>query len=55
MVNGGPATERMTKVDTAWLRMDSPGNLMMIMSVWTVKPGIDYANLCERVQERLLK
>ncbi len=31
--------ERMTKVDTAWLRMDSPGNLMMIVGVWTFKPA----------------
>ncbi|MFO1246487.1 MAG: wax ester/triacylglycerol synthase family O-acyltransferase [Ramlibacter sp.] len=45
----------MTKVDTAWLRMDSPSNLMMIVGVWTLKPGIKYADLCLRVQERLLK
>ena len=51
----GLAGERMTKVDTAWLRMDSPSNLMMIMGVWTLKPAIQYDELCERVQERLLK
>ncbi len=45
----------MTKVDTAWLRMDSPSNLMMILGVWTLKPGIRYEELCRRVQERLLK
>ncbi|MGE0497002.1 MAG: wax ester/triacylglycerol synthase family O-acyltransferase [Ramlibacter sp.] len=45
----------MTKVDTAWLRMDSPANLMMIVGVWTLKPGIKYAELCQRVEERLLK
>ncbi len=25
--------QRMSSVDTAWLRVDSPGNLMMIVSV----------------------
>ncbi len=47
--------ERMTKVDTAWLRMDLPGNLMMIVGVWTFKPGIRYPELCQRVEERLLR
>lgn len=51
----GLSGERMTKVDTAWLRMDSPGNLMMIVGVWTLAPGIRYQDLCARVEERLLK
>lgn len=51
----GLSGERMTKVDTAWLRMDSESNLMMIVGVWTLKPGIRYEDLCQRVQERLLK
>lgn len=51
----GLAGERMSKVDTAWLRMDSEANLMMIVGVWTLKPGIRHADLCQRVQERLLK
>lgn len=51
----GLSGERMSKVDTAWLRMDSPSNLMMIVGVWTLEPGIGYEALCERVQERLLK
>jgi WS/DGAT/MGAT family acyltransferase len=51
----GLAGERMTKVDTAWLRMDSDHNLMMILGVWTLRPGIAYEALCERVEERLLK
>ncbi|WP_439519521.1 wax ester/triacylglycerol synthase family O-acyltransferase [Hydrogenophaga sp.] len=46
--------ERMSKVDTAWLRMDSPSNLMMIVGVWILRPGIDHAALAERVRERLL-
>nr|WP_255429297.1 wax ester/triacylglycerol synthase family O-acyltransferase [Ramlibacter albus] len=45
----------MSKVDTAWLRMDSAANLMMIVGVWTLQPGVSYADLCKRVEERLLK
>jgi diacylglycerol O-acyltransferase len=51
----GLAGERMSKVDTAWLRMDSASNLMMIVGVWTLKPAIDYDDLCRRVEERLLQ
>ncbi|MDO9197015.1 wax ester/triacylglycerol synthase family O-acyltransferase [Rhodoferax sp.] len=51
----GPTGERMSKVDTAWLRMDSPMNLMMIVGVWIIKPGVSYRAVCERVEERLLK
>ena len=46
--------ERMSKVDTAWLRMDSPTNLMMILGVWILRPGINLPALSERVRERLL-
>jgi diacylglycerol O-acyltransferase len=51
----GLSGERMSKVDTAWLRMDSDSNLMMINGVWTLAPGIDWQTLCERVQERMLQ
>ncbi|HYD76760.1 wax ester/triacylglycerol synthase family O-acyltransferase [Ramlibacter sp.] len=51
----GLAGERMSKVDTAWLRMDSDHNLMMILGVWTLRPGIAYEALCHRVEERLMK
>ncbi len=51
----GMSGERMTKVDTAWLRMDSDSNLMMIVGVWVLQPGVDYDTLCARVEERLLK
>lgn len=46
--------ERMSKVDTAWLRMDSPSNLMMILGIWILKPGITHADLSERVRDRML-
>ncbi|MCF8208221.1 MAG: wax ester/triacylglycerol synthase family O-acyltransferase [Rhodoferax sp.] len=45
----------MSKVDTAWLRMDSESNLMMIVGVWVIQPGIRYEDLSQRITERLLK
>jgi WS/DGAT/MGAT family acyltransferase len=47
--------ERMGRVDTAWLRMDSDSNLMMIVGVWVLRPGISHAALRTRLEERLLK
>jgi len=46
--------ERMSKVDTAWLRMDCDSNLMMIVGVWVLRPGVSLAALQERVSERLV-
>ena len=37
--------ERMSKVDTAWLRMDSASNLMMIVGVWVIRPKLKLADL----------
>jgi WS/DGAT/MGAT family acyltransferase len=45
--------ERMSKVDTAWLRMDSAHNLMMIVGVWIIQPGVAYADLAARLQQRM--
>lgn len=50
-----PSTERMSRVDTAWLRMDNDVNLMMIVGVWLLTPGITYDALAERVTDKLLK
>jgi WS/DGAT/MGAT family acyltransferase len=49
------ARERMSRVDTAWLRMDNDVNLMMIVGVWLLRPKVAYGALCERVTEKLLK
>ena len=49
------ASQRMSRVDTAWLRMDNDVNLMMIVGVWLLQSGITHAQLCERVQDKLLK
>ncbi len=51
----GLSGERMTKVDTAWLRMDCDANLMMIVGVWQLTPGVKYAAVCERIENSLLK
>nr|WP_255368831.1 wax ester/triacylglycerol synthase family O-acyltransferase [Polaromonas sp. OV174] len=45
----------MSKVDTAWLRMDGDANLMMIVGVWQLAPGVSHAAVCERIENSLLK
>lgn len=47
--------ERMSKVDTAWLRMDSASNLMMIVGVWVIRPSVRFEDLRTRLEERLLQ
>ena len=49
------AVERMSRVDTAWLRMDTDANLMMIIGVWLLEPAITHEALCRRVEDSLLK
>uniref|UniRef100_UPI00192A1CB5 hypothetical protein n=1 Tax=Escherichia coli TaxID=562 RepID=UPI00192A1CB5 len=51
----GQISERVSKVDTAWVRMDTEANLMMFVGVWSIRPGITLAALRERVADRLLK
>ncbi|MBP7667387.1 MAG: wax ester/triacylglycerol synthase family O-acyltransferase [Burkholderiaceae bacterium] len=50
-----PADRRMSRVDTAWLRMDNDVNLMMIVGVWLLTPAITLDALRERIETRLLK
>jgi WS/DGAT/MGAT family acyltransferase len=51
-----PATaERMSRVDTAWLRMDNDVNLMMIVGVWLLTPALSMEALRARVADKLLK
>ena len=47
--------EPMSKVDTAWLRMDNDVNLMMIVGVWLLTPALPYEALCSRIEDKLLK
>jgi diacylglycerol O-acyltransferase / wax synthase len=51
----GLTGERMSRVDTAWLRMDNDANLMMIVGVWMLRPSVRFADVCEKIEQRLLK
>jgi len=47
-------TERMSRIDTAWLRMDTEANLMMIVGVWLLAPRLGLTELQARVGPGLL-
>ena len=49
------ASERMSRVDTAWLRMDNDVNLMMIVGVWLLTPRIALEDVRRRYADKLLK
>jgi len=46
--------EKMSSVDTAWLRMDSPRNLMMIVGIFVFEAPIGKERLAGLLGERLL-
>ncbi len=46
--------ERLSPVDTAWLRMDRPANLMMIVGVLIFDGPLDHARLRRTLEARLL-
>jgi hypothetical protein len=47
-------SERMSRVDTAWLRMDTDANLMMIVGIWMLEPELSLGELRARVEGSLL-
>ena len=49
------AKERMSNVDAAWLKMDAPNNLMMIMGVMIFEDALDLERLKELLAARLLR
>ena len=49
-----PDQERMSAVDTAWLRMDRQANLMMIIGVWILDEPLDFARFRRVIAERFL-
>ena len=49
-----PIKEPISKVDTAWLRMEQPDNLMMINGVFILDGPLDYTRLLETVEQRFL-
>jgi diacylglycerol O-acyltransferase len=46
--------ERMSGVDTAWLRMDRPSNLMMIVGIDVFERPVAFSRLRAVIEERLL-
>jgi len=46
--------EPMSKVDTAWLHMEQPTNLMMINGVIIMDENLDYENLLQTIEQRFL-
>jgi WS/DGAT/MGAT family acyltransferase len=55
MAKKTPRRVRMSPVDTAWLRMDSPGNLMMIVGVQLFDGACDLERLRSTVEGHLLQ
>jgi diacylglycerol O-acyltransferase len=49
-----PRRERMSAVDTAWLRMDRPTNLMMIVGVMVFAHRMDFDRLRDTIAARLV-
>ncbi len=50
-----PRREKISAVDTAWLRMDRPSNLMMICGVLLFADAIRFDRLTRIIDERFLK
>src|SRR5258706_14181788 len=46
--------ERISGVDTAWLRMDNPTNLMMIVGVMTFRDKLELAAVRRIIADRFL-
>lgn len=51
----GDKLERMSSVDTAWLRMDRPSNLMMICGVLVFGERVSLAQLARTLTDRFLR
>ncbi|MBK7264600.1 MAG: wax ester/triacylglycerol synthase family O-acyltransferase [Rubrivivax sp.] len=49
------AAHRMSRVDTAWLRMDNDVNLMMIVGIWLLATPVSINAVRARVVDKLLK
>lgn len=50
-----PDQERMSAVDAAWLRMDRPTNLMMIVGVIVFDSRVDFRRFRRTIEQRFLK
>ncbi len=49
-----PSRERISSVDTAWLRMDRPTNLMQIVGIMLFDGELDFERLRLAVEQRML-
>jgi len=47
-------SERMSSVDTTWLRMDGPANLMIIVGVWLLEGPVAVEKVEKQIAEGLL-
>jgi WS/DGAT/MGAT family acyltransferase len=47
-------SQRLSNVDTAWLRMEDPTNLMMVTGLLVFDQPIDFARLRQTIEQRLL-
>jgi len=47
-------SERMSSVDTTWLRMDRPANLMMIVAVWVLEGPVRLDNVEKQIADGLM-
>jgi len=48
-------SERMSSVDTTWLRMDHPANLMMIVGVWVLEGPVALDKVEDQIVEGLMR
>ena len=53
-MTNGLTKEPISKVDTAWLRMEQPTNLMMINGVIIMDEKLNYEKLLETIEQRFL-
>jgi len=51
----GSGREAMSAVDTAWLRMDRPTNLMVINGIMFFESKVDYPRIKQVLEQRLLR
>ena len=47
-------SERLSRVDTAWLRMEDPTNLMMVTGLLVFDQPLDFGRLRQTVEQRML-
>jgi len=54
VTTGEPAAESLSAVDTAWLHMEDPTNLMMVTGVLVFERPLDFDRVAQLLRDRLL-